>query len=185
MKRFAALGILGLVLIILFNAPAAQADVGGAVPAPGLCEYPGVCGSGMIMNAYYYWSDFPTEINGAHWHCQWGGASIDAAAGISIMMFTAGISGHIGALNGTCTWRCPDMSLAEPPNPPGAWKDPIRPSKCKTVGPDPNAPPAEVAAPVADPIPPPAPIPPPILPAVTDPACPNPDATVNKACGAG
>ena len=179
-------------LVAAFGMPAvalscavAHADVGGAVPAPGLCEYPGVCGSGMIMNAYYYWSDFPTEINGSHWHCQWGGGSIDAAAGISIMMFTAGISGHIGALNGTCTWRCPDMSLAAQPDPPGAWKDHITPTKCKTVGPNPD-----VEAPPPEPSPTPEVVPsgpPPavLLPSVTDPTCPNPDATVTRACGPG
>jgi hypothetical protein len=172
-----------LVILLYLNAPRAHGDVGGAVPAPGLCEYPAVCGSGNNMNVYYYWEDFPTELNGSHRHCEWGGAMIQGNVGVSILMFNAGISGNIGGLNGSCSYRCPDMSMAEMPNPPGGWKDAIRPIKCRSIGPNPN----EVPAPVSDPVGsvPASPEPPPavLLPSVTDPTCPNPDATTNAGCG--
>jgi hypothetical protein len=169
-----------ITLLVLLNNPRAHSDPGGVIPAPGLCEYPGVGSSGQIMNAYYYWCDFPTEINGSHHHCVLGGFVIDGSVGVSILMFNAGVSGHIGGITGSCSWRCPDNSLAAQPNPPGGWKDPIKPIVCKSIGPNPDV---EVPAPVDDPISPPTPIPSPMLPSVTDPACPNPDATVNSACG--
>ena len=31
--------------------------------------------------------------------------------------------GGFGAGGASCTWRCPDGTLAPAPNPPGAWKD--------------------------------------------------------------
>jgi hypothetical protein len=165
-------------IAVLLSTAVAQADPGGNIPAPGLCEYPGVGGSGMIMSSYYYWCDFPTEINGSHWHCELGGFAITAIGGVSFMMFSAGISGQVGGINGSCTWRCPDMSMAQSPNPPGAWRDSISPTKCKTIGPNPD----EVPVAVSEPIPPPVPIPPPIVPSVTDPVCPDPLATTNLQC---
>jgi hypothetical protein len=178
-----ALVIAVTLAVLLGQCPKADGDPGGQVPAPGLCEYPGVGGSGMagvLVPGYWYWCDFPTEINGSHWHCELLGAAGQAMIGFS-MMFQAGLSGPVGGIVGSCTWRCPDLSMAESPNPPGAWRDPIRPTRCKTIGPNPD----EVPVAVAEPIPPPAPIPPPILPAVTDPVCSNPLATVDAACGPG
>jgi hypothetical protein len=158
---------------LLLSCPPAKADVGGQVPGPGLCEYPGIGGSGMVMSSYYYYCDFPTELNGSHWHCQYGGFAIQAIGGVSILMFSGGITGNVGGLNGTCSWRCPDMTMAEAPNPPGGWKEGIRPTNCNSIGPNPEAPPAEVPAPASAPEPL-------VGPTVTDPVFPNPDATTNS-----
>lgn len=128
------LGFAMLLLVYLFGSAPAYADVGGTVPAPGLCDYPGVGSSGMAMNSYWYTCDFPIEENGSHWHCEYGGGSVVATAGVSIMMFNAGIAGNVGVITGTCSWRCPDLTLAAPPNPPGAWKNRITPVKCVAVG---------------------------------------------------
>jgi hypothetical protein len=174
-KLFIALGV--PVAWLLLSCPSAKADIGGQVPGPGLCEYPGVGGSGMIMSSYYYYCDFPTELNGSHWHCQYGGFAMQGvgSVGINIMMFSAsaGVIGNVGGLNGTCSWRCPDMTMAEAPNPPGGWKEGIRPTNCKPIGPNPDAQPAEVPLPA----PPPEPL---IGPTVTDPVFPNPAATTNS-----
>lgn len=171
--------LLTALAVWLLCAPPAHAGPDGSIPAPGLCDYPGVGGSGQIMNVYNYWCDFPTEINGSHWHCELGGADLQAAvtAGLSISFFNLSgtLSGQVGAIVGSCSWRCPDMSIAGAPNPPGAWKDYITPAKCKTVAPAP--------APPSPPDPPPNPAPwlptPQPMPAVTNPDNPNPDATVN------
>lgn len=157
---------------LLFSVPLARADVGGTVPAPGLCDYPGVgsshmVGAGPFSNVYVYWCDFPTEINGSHWHAELAGDSVQAAlsAGITIAFFSAGgsLGGNLGYIGGSTSWRCPDNTLAAPPNPPGAWKNGITPSKCITVGPNPDLPPPDDHASGA----------------VTNPDNPNPDATVN------
>lgn len=148
--------------------PAAQADIGGNVPAPGLCDYPGVGGSGMEMGAYHYWCDFPTEENGSHWHCEYGGGAVQGVGGINIFMFSASVLTPLGVLEGSCSFRCPDSSLSAPPNPPGAWKNALTPKKCVPV---------EVA-PAAEPntgLPPW----PGQLPGVTNPATPNPVTTEN------
>ncbi len=166
---------LGAPVALLLSCPAA-ADVGGQVPGPGLCEYPGIGSSAMVMSAYTYYCDFPTEVNGSHWHCEYGGFAVTGLAGVSVLMFSAGISGNVGGLTGSCSWRCPDMSFSAPPNPPGGWKNAIAAQLCKPIAPDPNAEP--VPAPVSDPVPLPA-EPAPIVPSVTDPVFPNPVATEN------
>jgi hypothetical protein len=51
MKRLAALGIPATAWLWL-SLPVAQADIGGNVPGPGLCDYPGVGESGMEMGTY-------------------------------------------------------------------------------------------------------------------------------------
>lgn len=153
--------------------PEARADVGGEVPSPGLCDYPGVGASAMIgagpfANVYMYYCDFPTEINGSHWHAELGGNAVQAAlsAGVTIAFFNAGgsLSGNLGLILGSTSWRCPDMTLAEAPNPPGAWKNHITPSKCKTIAPNPDIRPDDDDHATA---------------AVTNPDNPNPDATQN------
>lgn len=122
--------------------PTSLADVGGQVPGPGLCQYPGVGTSHQIMDEYEYTCDFPTEINGSHWHCEWGGyvLSASANAGVNVLIFNAGvgIQGYIGGVAGSCTWRCPDLSLADQPNPPGAWARRIIPAHCVSVAPAPT-----------------------------------------------
>ena len=166
--------------LLALTAPLARAEVGGEVPAPGLCEYPGVgashmIGAGPFTTVYVYVCDFPTEINGSHWHAELGGDAVQAAlsAGITLGPFNAGggLTGNLGYIGGSTSWRCPDNSISEPPNPPGAWKNHITPSKCKTIAPNPDLPPP-------DPDIPPAPDNHATA-AVTNPDNPNPDATQN------
>jgi hypothetical protein len=76
--------------------------------------------------------DFPTEINGSHWHCEWGGAGIGGVIGFNDGGISGGLAGG-GVGGASCTWRCPDNTLAPAPNPPGAWKTyliPV-PNACK------------------------------------------------------
>ena len=168
-----------IVALIVAAAPAAHANVDGEMPGPGLCDYPGIGTSNMIMNAYVYTCDFPMEENGSHWHCEYAGGVINGSVGVSIMMFNAGISGFLGAISGSCSWRCPSGALAaSAPNPPGAWKNYVSPRKCKEVPP----PPPEATpdgAPPADPGNRPLPYNQEPQPAVTNPDNPNPDATAN------
>jgi len=188
----------------------AHADLGnaGPGPAPGLCVYPAICDGGVIGvgagAVYWYWEDFPVESNGSHRHCQWGGAATEANAQVGVSMIiqlSAGVQAPLGALTGGCFYVCPDMQLAAMPNPVGAWKDAIRPTKCQPVGRNPFEPPpppqdVPIAPPIAEqgavpvqpfqePEPPPPPGSPPLadqLPSVTNPACPNPVATVTSSC---
>lgn len=76
--------------------------------------------------------DFPTEVNGSHWHCEWGGAGIGGALGFSEGGFTGGVAGG-GVGGASCTWRCPDNTMAPAPNPPGLWKSYLVPvaNACK------------------------------------------------------
>jgi hypothetical protein len=164
-----AKGVVAIALyVVAANSPVAHGDIGGVVPGPGLCDYPGIGGSGMVMSTYYYWCDFPTEGNGSHWHCEYGGAAVVATGGVSILMFQASISGNVGAVGGSCSWRCPDNTLSAAPNPPGAWKASMNPAKCVPVGAAP--PPPGAPAVIVDNGP---------APAVTNPDNPNPDATQN------
>lgn len=180
--------------LLYLGTPVAHADVGnaGPGPSPGLCDYPAVCGSGVdgaLVAGYYYWEDFPVELNGSHRHCEWGGAqtSGNVVAGFSMMItVAAGVSGPVGGVNGACYYVCPDMQRAEMPNPPGGWKDAIRPTKCQPIGQNPFAPPPPPEdVPIATPLVNPVPVELPLsqqLPSVTNPVCPNPDATDNQLC---
>jgi hypothetical protein len=209
---FFILTVGALMVIVVICAGVTRADVGnaGPGPSPGLCEYPAVCGSGVdgfLIAGYYYWEDFPVELNGSHRHCEWGGGQTSGTLGFS-MMVTVGATGPVGGLNGACYYVCPDMQMAAMPNPPGGWKDAIRPTKCQPIGLNPFAPPpppqdvpisppiaeqgAVPAAPFVEPHPPAVPplgaappVTPPLaeqLPSVTNPVCPNPDATETKSC---
>lgn len=122
----------------------ARADPGGSVPAPGVCDYPAIGSSGLDgPGVFHYVCDYPTEVNGSHHHCQWGGAATLLTLGASMLIFNAAISTQTGVIEGVCWWACPDMSVSPPPNPVGAWSggNAIRPTRCKTVAPDPLAPP--------------------------------------------
>ena len=89
------------------------------------CDYPGVGIGVNVLGINGVFCDFPTEINGSHWHCEEGGVRLGIGAG-------SGLSGEIAGLNvagvgqgidgESCSWRCPDGVMAPPPNPPGAWK---------------------------------------------------------------
>lgn len=91
---------------ITLSAPTAKADE---------CQYPAV---GIGVNAVLgggFFCNFPTEINGSHLQCE---------AGSSVGFGRGGFGGDstFGAGGASCTWRCPDNTLAPAPNPPGAWK---------------------------------------------------------------
>jgi hypothetical protein len=161
-------------------AAAARADVGGTVPAPGLCDYPSVCSSGAAFGEYDYAERWPDEINGSHRQCLLGGAMYSGTGGVSALFFNVSVTTPLGVIRGACWYACPDpwLSSAEMPNPPGAWKNYLQPATCKPIGPAPipiNPPPDH---PVPAPLVPPAP-PPPLGPAVTNPLAPNPDVTEN------
>jgi len=91
------------------------------------CPYPGV----GILNVNIIgigggFCDFPTEINGAHWHCQGGGASLGLGGALTGIGQGAnlGIAGVGQGISGvSCNWRCPDGVDAPAPNPPGMWKE--------------------------------------------------------------
>ena len=106
-----------------FLAPPAKADT--------QCPYPGVgilnVNVGGIGGGF---CDFPTEINGAHWHCEGGSVGLGlAATGVGVgSMGTLGIAGVGQGVSGvSCNWRCPDNTDAPAPNPPGAWKEYLAP----------------------------------------------------------
>src|SRR3954465_4432790 len=97
----------------------------------GFCDYPAVTTATTAFLVGGAYCDWPTEINGTHMHCEAGGVGVDVGAA------TAGGSalglGGAGGGGVSCTWRCPDNSMAPAPNPPGAWKwyvVPV-PSACK------------------------------------------------------
>lgn len=157
--------------------PLAHADVGGTVPSPGNCEYPAVGTFGMEFGVDHYSCAFPMEINGSHHQCIYAGIAAQATGGVSFMFVNASISLPVGVLEGVCYWACPDLTQADPPNPPGAWKSYLPPTKCKTIGEspvkfEPPAGPPNDAPAAEDPSP--------LLAPVTDPVQGNPDATVNK-----
>src|SRR3954447_26320467 len=91
-----------------FLAPPAKADT--------QCPYPGVgildADVGGIGGGF---CDFPTEINGAHWHCEGGGASLGlGATGVGVgSMGTLGIAG-VGQVVSGVSLRCRrrDMGIA-------------------------------------------------------------------------
>ena len=189
---------IAITLAVLLNCPKAGADSGnfGPGPMPGLCTYPSVCtvgGAGAIVATYWLWEDWPVESNGSHRRCHYLVISTNGNVQVGFsMMITAsvGAEGLVGGGEGGCHYVCPDGRAAkdEFPNPPGAWRDAIRPTKCQAGGPDPFAPPPPPQdVPIAPPIPvqgallPDAP-PAEVLPSQTLPVCGNPDATVTTAC---
>lgn len=185
-KRAAA--VLAAVALCVAAPAVARADVDGAVPSPGNCPYPGVGPFGAAFGEYDFYCAFPTEINGSHWQVLFGGGMWQVTAGVqaNIMMvsFNVGVIAPAGVLRGITYFACPDLSMADAPNPPGAWKNEIHPGKCKTIAPRPvlirdgdepqppagaPRPPVDAAQGVTGP-----------GPAVTDPVQGNPDATVNQ-----
>jgi hypothetical protein len=160
----------------LFAPVSAKADVDGAVPGPGLCQYPGIGGSGAAFGEFDYSCAFPTEVNGSHWQCLYGGAMSFGTVGVGILMFNASITTPVGVLRGACWWACPSLEQAEAPNPPGGWKYHIEPPACKPTGPNPLLPPEKPSPEVVTPDQGNSSG---LTPAVTDPAQGNPGATTN------
>jgi hypothetical protein len=160
----------GLLLLVLwFGIAPARANVGGSVPSPGECDYPGVGTFGAAFGEYDAGCAFPTEINGSHWQLLYGGGmwQVQAGAGFSLgVSLNFQVNSPAGVLRGITYWACPDLSMAEAPNPPGAWNQHITPSPCKTVAPRPvllrDEPPPPPPFGVPPPPPPPADIEPPL-----------------------
>jgi hypothetical protein len=179
--------LLWLIAAACILAAPARADINVEVPAPGTCPYPGVSDQGMAaaLVATFWWScDFPVEENGSIWHCYYYGAAGQGNLGFS-MMVQVGMSGPVGGMKGGCHYVCPDGphkgQRSAWPNPPGAWKYPLKPNVCVPLAVQPiDAAPAPDVPPATPPDP--FPVPPPeagLTPAVTNPDNPNPDATVN------
>lgn len=151
MKTFGRLAIIFAILTALvYASAAAHADVGGQVPGPGVCDTPDIGDSGMIGEGvaaeYWYWCDGPTEINFSHRHCEFFGAAALFTGGIQVFVQLA-VSAPLGALAGSCRYRCPNNALAKEamPDPPEAWLlgRPMGHGKCESVGdplPVPNIP---------------------------------------------
>jgi hypothetical protein len=136
-------GMLAAGFVVVANA---RADVGGSVPAPGTCDYPAIGSSGLDgPGVFHYVCDYPTEINGSHHHCQWGGAATLLTVGASMLIFNSALSTQTGIVEGVCWWACPDLSVSPPPNPVAAWQNStaLKPATCKTVAPNPLAPPPD------------------------------------------
>jgi hypothetical protein len=162
---------LGFVVPVVLSPPA-EADT--------QCPYPGVgvldVNVGGVGGGF---CDFPTEINGSHWHCEGGGASLGlAATGVGLgstgTLALAGVGQGVGGVS--CNWRCPDGTDAPAPNPPGAWKEYLVPmnstnycvDRMEPAGfwsaptlPTEGIPPEGEMAPEPGQTPPPQPIPPP------------------------
>lgn len=125
--------------------PSASADVGGQQISPGQCPYPAVGPFGYDGVAQHYECDFPTEVNGSHHRCLFGGAAVTVVGGVTLPIFSASALEPVGVLEGECYWACPDGSMAEEPNPVMTWQGsststtPVVRSKCQPIGPNPFA----------------------------------------------
>lgn len=166
MKRVAILGIVATASLSL-SAPTAQADLGGNVPGPGLCDYPGV-GVGHGDGGLPLLVRLPSRRERQSLALRVRRRRRAGVGGVNVLLFSASVITPVGVLEGSCSFRCPDGSLSAAPNPPGAWKNALTAKKCV---------PLEVA-PVAEPN---AALPPwpGQLPGVTNPVTPNPVTTEN------
>jgi hypothetical protein len=175
-------------LLWLAMCPSAYAGPGGDISGPGLCDYPGVGGSARVNVIGFgegYYCDFPREENGSVWRCIAGYGGLSGAFGFELN--GNGASGiALGGGGGACNFVCPESPMPGlvtfQPNPPGLWKQFLKPTKCVPLdpphflvepapvpGPDPNDtnPAAQLAPPLG------------LLSPVTNPGTPNPDATEN------
>jgi hypothetical protein len=174
MRKLILAAITALVAWMCLSEPA-DAQPGGGPDYP--CQYPGVGIGANVLGGYGAFCDFPTEAQGQHWHCETGGFDLGGFA------FTQGSVnlGGLSALGGggtSCTWRCPDNTVAAAPNPPGAWKDALKPTNEACEGhTEPAGPWSETVQPYSQP----GPSAPPSgeTPAVTNPDAGNPEATEN------
>jgi hypothetical protein len=138
--------VMALALFMLVPSPSARADVI-------VCPYPGIgtrVHVDVIASGEGFYCDDPIEINGSHMHCQSGSGGVGLNLG-----FTAPLGGgdtgaggfgnfQFGGSKWDCGWVCPPIpgdpdilisTIGPPaaqPNPPGAWKDKIQPTKCST-----------------------------------------------------
>lgn len=155
---------LGLAFAVGFAMPvSAHADVSG-VPNPP--SYPCIGKWGLIAVIPYQYVDCPTESNGTHYHCQFGGVAINGGAFTGSNGVGIGGLGSFGFAGGDCYWAYPDSSYGPAPNPPGAWRNFLVPSPIPvehTAPPQPYDQTLDVAPPPILP-PPPAPDAPPDAP---------------------
>jgi hypothetical protein len=134
-----------LIAAAVLYGPIARADVGGQQISPGQCPYPAVGPFGFDGVAEHYACDYPTEINGAHHRCVFGGAATSVVAGVSLLVFNLGVIQPMGVLEGLCYWACPDGSQAEEPNPIGTWQGsssatmPVKRAPCTSIAANPFA----------------------------------------------
>lgn len=141
-----AIGAFITAVLVVFAVAKARADVGGQQVSPGNCPYPAVGPFGFDGVAEHYACDFPTEINGSHHRCLFGGAATSVVAGVSLFVFNAGVVQPVGVLEGQCYWACPDGSMAEEPNPVGTWQGsstattPVKRTPCKSIAVNPFTP---------------------------------------------
>lgn len=185
MVRCCATIVAGLFALVIPMVPAASADVGGQVPAPGGCDYPFIGPGGAAFGEYDQFCQGPLEINGSRWTKIFGGgmwtASVGGGLNLAIVNINAAVTTPVGVLRSIAYYACPDGSVADWPNPPGAWKNAIYPVPCKAVAPKPV-----LIEDGEQPVPPLGAIPKPVpvfgqTPAVVDPVPPNPEATDNPA----
>ena len=118
---------------LLLAAMLAGFSVLSAPPAAaGLCEYPGVGVGANVFVARGAYCDFPTEVNGSHWHCEAGSAGLGGVGVFNGDIGSIGIGGG-GVGGASCSFRCPDNTPAPAPNPPGLWKTYLapHPNACK------------------------------------------------------
>jgi hypothetical protein len=104
-------------------------------PAPAradVCMYPFVGVAANVLFGRGAFCDGPTEIGGQHMHCEAGGFDLGGGLVGSGQNGSFGLAGG-GISGGSCSWRCPDNTLAPAPNPPGAWKSYLvpHPVACK------------------------------------------------------
>lgn len=86
------------------------------------CQYPGVGYGAEVFGVSGQFCDYPTEVNGTHWHCESGGfrtGGVGLATGNGVSL---GAISSLGASGNGCSWRCPDGTVAPQPNEVGAWK---------------------------------------------------------------
>lgn len=94
------------------------------------CNYPfqgGQVDVKFFVDAGGQYCDGPMEINGSHYHCESGGATLGGGGlgfapvpGLPVNLGAFGGSG-IGGTGGRCHFKCPDNTDAPIPNPPAAW----------------------------------------------------------------
>lgn len=86
------------------------------------CQYPGIGYGAEVFGVSGQFCDYPTEVNGSHWHCESGGfrtGGVGLATGNGVSL---GAISSLGASGDGCSFRCPDGTIAPAPNPPGDWK---------------------------------------------------------------
>lgn len=144
---------LACLIVAVFSIPLAYADVGGNINGPGLCDYP-FTGVSFFFNPLIghgdgYYCRGPQEINGSYYVQAFGSYLIGGGIQGGTNLITSAVLGAGGG-GGQVGFFCmenPDdiMAFADPakikraavPNPPGAWKNAIKPEPCKPLAEEP------------------------------------------------